>query len=270
MNRTIGLHLQFHTSITAVARKALQLQLPSFQTIFVQEKKTRPLKLTKEDKKEFLSLRPKFHNLYAHASFLINFSAENSDHPVLLKELFLCQSLEFNHYVFHPGAWKDPATKTVGLDRVAQLINKMIKAFPSITFYIENTANKKSLLGADINDLIYLFERTDKPEQLKFCLDTAHAHLAGYSLEPHADDYILDRFSLFKDNIQLIHLNDSNEERGSFKDIHALPGYGKIGTKILKNLIDTKPIDGKTLIIEPSMSFEGSLHDILPNVWNNR
>lgn len=93
---------------------------------------------------------------------------------------------------------------------------------------------------------------------------------AGYSLEPHADDYILDRFSLFKDNIQLIHLNHSNEERGSFKDIHALPGYGKIGTKILKNLIDTKPIDGKTLIIEPSMSFEGSLHDILPNVWNNR
>lgn len=65
MNRTIGLHLQFHTSIlvTAVARKALQLQLLSF-ILFCPRKKTRPLKLTKEDKKEFLSLLRSFKAIY--------------------------------------------------------------------------------------------------------------------------------------------------------------------------------------------------------------
>jgi deoxyribonuclease-4 len=144
--------------------------------------------------------------------------------------------LEFTHFLLHPGTAKEVTEKSQGIDILASALNDVLKNESDIMIVLENTAHAKLAIGSDITDFRVILEKIDMPERIGFCIDTAHAHSYGYSI---IDDQQQDAFITFLDDvigisrIKLLHINDTNEQRGSLIDRHCMFGEGKIGERAL-------------------------------------
>jgi len=101
-------------------------------------------------------------------------------------------------------------------------------------------------------------ERIDIPERFAFCIDTAHAHAAGYALDNNKGRYaFLALLIKYKLPIALVHLNDTHEQSGSRVDCHAKLGTGMIGMDGLHTLISHQLMKHIPLIVEsPELSFD--------------
>jgi deoxyribonuclease-4 len=100
-----------------------------------------------------------------------------------------------------------------------------------VRLLLENTAGQGSYLGGDFSHLAALLEGFDK-QRCAVCLDTCHAHAAGYDLST-AEGYAqtmagFDRL-VGLEQIKVFHLNDSLKPCGSKVDRHAHIGEGTIG-----------------------------------------
>jgi deoxyribonuclease-4 len=257
-NSRVGLHLRLHTTVSAVARMAKALRLKFFQFFLRYEDSQRLFSLSKEDEKIFLSMRTSFDQIYVHGSYLINMAINKLEHPILDQEIALAKRLQVSHYILHPGAIEKGVHYTDMLDRVVRVLNRIITKHPELIFCIENTANPSKLLGGTLEDFVYIRERINIPERLTFCIDTAHAHAAGYAL-----DSVISRLAFFaillKYNfrIALVHLNDTREQCGSRVDCHAEPGKGLIGMEELHAFACHPLMRNIPLLIEaPELSYD--------------
>jgi len=191
--------------------------------------------------------------LYIHGSYLINLADESEHHPVLEKELLFLSRSGFTKYVLHPGSWNGYLNKSDALKRVAKTLQHAGQRYPDITFILENTPNANKLLGADISDFHYLMNIIEKNISLSFCIDTAHAFVAGYPL--HTQNGLKDFTNLCRDffgnMIALIHLNDTLDSCGSNKDQHEIPGRGILGYSFIKRFLENPLFKSIPIIIEP-------------------
>lgn len=259
----VGFHLRLHTTVSAVARTAKALKLPFFQLFLQKEKDSRPFFLSAEDEKVFLSMRSSFSHVYVHSSYRFNIAAtrcQRNEHMYSLfeQEICLANRLQATHYVIHPGSLEVGIDRQDMLARVVGRLNAMLVKYPEIIFCVENTANPNRLLGGTLEDLIYIQAHVAIPERFGFCIDTAHLHAAGYSV-----DSIGARFAFFEKikkytmPILLVHLNDTNERLGSFVDRHAELGKGLIGLDGLYDFATHELICNIPLLIEsPELSFD--------------
>jgi apurinic endonuclease APN1 len=191
--------------------------------------------------------------IYVHGSYRINLAQRSKFHPVIKRELGCMKDFNFKYYILHPGSWKEYEEKIEALDVVAKMLELFSRLFPDTHFIIENTPNKKNLLGADITDLSILLDKVPKTVPLSFCIDTAHAFAAGYPLhtEKGVDQFAQLCTDLLGGMLSLIHLNDTNDECGSGKDQHEFPGKGILGTSFLKRFFSHKIFQSIPIIIEP-------------------
>ena len=76
-----------------------------------------------------------------------------------------------------------------------------------------------------------LLAACDDHPRLKVCMDTCHAHAAGYDLaDPAGAAKALDElFAILGDRVTLIHANDSRDQVGAGRDRHCPIGTGTIG-----------------------------------------
>ena len=140
---------------------------------------------------------------------------------------------------------------TIGINQVTKLLNRIMKKHRGITILLENTAHGNYTIGNDFNHYARIREKSDFPERLGFCLDTAHAHVFGYDLTRVEQFYILLMQAITPQELQLIHLNDTLESCGSKKDSHLLPGTGVLGKELLKKIVSEPIAQQVPLIIEP-------------------
>lgn len=231
----IGLHIRLQRTITAVAKKALRLDLPFFQT-FVLNGSGRFFQPSAADKKSFLALRPNFGPLFLHASYWINCASSSPNVEQLLeRELQLATDLGFNFYVIHPGAasTKHPYKN---LDRVALRLKNASKKFPHITLLIENVAHANHTIGGNLKELGALAHKLDQCANIGFCIDTAHAYAYGYDITtPHNIDIFFERLhhEIGCERIRLIHLNNTLQECGSHLDAHTIINRGNLNKTAL-------------------------------------
>lgn len=266
-NSRVGLHLRLHTTVSAVARTARALKLPFFQFFLHAEKGARPFFLSAEDEKIFLRMRASFSALYVHSSYRFNIAASSYQHNEHMYTLFeqeirLAVRLQATHYVLHPGTIEVGMDRFEMLSRVVSVLNAILVKYPDLVFCVENTANPSRLLGAALEDLVYINERIDVTERFGFCIDTAHFHAAGYPLYSINDQ--LNFFKKIKDNgipILLVHLNDTSEPCGSFVDRHSELGKGLLGLNVLYNFAKHELVHNVPLIIEsPELPFDMMQH----------
>jgi deoxyribonuclease-4 len=201
-------------------------------------------------------MRPSFEKMYVHASYLIDLAGQNDIHPILHKELTLAQRVGVTHYILHPGRIDKKCDRAELLERVLRVLNNVMKQYPMITFCIENTANPSTLLGGTMEDFLYVQDRIEMPERLGFCIDTAHAHAAGYDFKNntellHGIDTLIARRCM----LSLIHFNDTQEKCGSRIDRHEIPGRGAIGKELLSLFVNDPRLKDIPLIIEPPSHF---------------
>ncbi len=246
-----GSHLSIAGSMTNALREAESLGLRTVQvfTKNQQQWKAPPLKDDAVD--EWLSELKRLgweDRTVSHASYLINLASPDPELwkksvDLMTEEIERCDRLSIRYLVHHPGSYKS-WTLDEGLARIAEAYRELFKRTPkaSVVSCLENTAGGGSLIGgrfeqlARLRDLI--LESTDTlkkgsfKERLGFCIDTCHAHAAGYDMStPAKANAALDEFDRVCGlaHIKVLHLNDSKGKAGSHLDRHQHIGEGEIG-----------------------------------------
>jgi len=272
----VGLHLRLDDSLIAVANQALALELPVFQSFVVGQTATGHIKIpTDQEITKFRKICEKrFTKLYAHGSFWLNLADPlRSSLDGVWYQVQLAQRLGFTHLILHPGS-SVKATKQEGIEMVARTLNQLFKKQSSITILLENTAHGNRAVGSSLEDLAAIRALLDIPEKLYFCLDTAHAHVYGYTVNSAAamTNFLHTAETILGNNtINLLHLNDASDASGSCKDRHAILGTGTLGDAALHAAHAYAQERGLPLIIEPPLMGRTQLQALYNSVvsWQN-
>lgn len=177
-----------------------------------------------------------------HAPYIINLA--NNENPTsyefgkgfLKEEISRCKAFSIFYLVLHPGSRKDLELEE-SIRCLSLALKEVIDPTSEIKICIETMAGKGKEIGRNFEEIASILKAIDDPRHVGVCLDTCHIHDAGYDLGDI--DSLLKEFDskVGLENLYVIHLNDSKNERGSHKDRHENIGYGEIGYKTLKSFL---------------------------------
>jgi deoxyribonuclease-4 len=171
----------------------------------------------------FKSRNVRAERVFAHANYLINLAATNSQFHAnslraLAEELTRADQLGLPFLVLHPGAHLGAGVEA-GLERIVGSIDAVHSVLPKTKTKIalETTAGQGSCLGDKFEQIAHIIANVREPERLCVCLDTAHVFAAGYDIATEASTRKM--FAEFNRTIGLerlaaLHLNDSKTPCG--------------------------------------------------------
>lgn len=214
---------------------------------------------TEEEGRQFQKARDEeSQNPYViHSTYLVNLATPKDDLfekslNCLQSELDAASTLGVEYVVFHPGSHTGSGRDN-GIKRIAEGIDEL-DIPEDVTLLLENTAGKGTTLGKSMGELRQMINEADTDEsKIGVCIDTCHAHAAGYELagEEGFRDFIQEiEEDLGLEKVKVLHLNDSKDERGSEKDNHQDIGYGKIGDEGFRNLVNSEKFEDLPMILE--------------------
>jgi deoxyribonuclease-4 len=216
--------------------------------------------------------------LVIHSPYTINLAKEFKNNSrecdiencywikILMNELILADLLGSIGTVVHVGKYTT-LTPQQGLlnmkNALKYIIENMIVLNLKSKIILETPAGQGTELLTNLTDFIDFYNSFSKEERnyLKICIDTAHVWSDGYNLA--------EAFELFlkKNNkdIAVIHLNNSEKNKGSKVDVHAHLFDGKIPLEDFNTIIrllkkyNTEPV----IILEcPSINYNKEINYI--------
>ena len=207
-----------------------------------------------------------------HAPYIINLG--NTEKPemfefgveFLARELKRTAAFQSNVLVLHPGSCLNAGVEA-GVMQIAKGLNLALKDDDSNVYIaLETMAGKGSEIGRNFEELKMIYDRVEKKDRLRVCLDTCHINDAGYDL---VNDYegVLAEFDkiLGLDQIAVIHVNDSLNPLGVHKDRHANIGQGTIGYDTLHRIVHDERFAAIPKILEtPWLCAEGENKKTIP------
>lgn len=195
----------------------------------------------------------------SHASYLINLASPKDELwqksiDSMVIELQRAELLGLDGVVMHPGSFVE-STPEEGLERIAKAICEIHNrvAPNSAWLLLENTAGQGSNLGWNMEQLGWLLERTGEALQVGICLDTCHAHAAGYDLSTAEGFKSWDKDAKkhkVLSAIRALHLNDSKKGCGSRVDRHEHIGLGTIGLDGFQRVLKHKTLKTLPMYLE--------------------
>lgn len=203
--------------------------------------------------------------IVVHAPYIINLA--NTVKPetfelavtFLEKEIKRTAAMRSNLLILHPGSHVGEGTEA-GIAQIVKGLNLVLDNNEDDVFIaLETMAGKGSELGASFEELKLIYDGVHKRDRLRVCFDTCHVNDAGYDL---VGDYegVLERFDqvLGREQIAVIHINDSLNPLGAHKDRHANIGKGHIGFDVLRKMVHDDRFAKIPKILEtPWLSEEG-------------
>ncbi len=193
-----------------------------------------------------------------HNSYLINLGSPEAGKRAqslasFIDEMRRCAQLGIDRLNFHPGSHLKQISPTECLHLIAEGVNQAIAAVPNVCAVLENTAGQGSNLGYTFEQLAEIIAQVTDPSRVGVCIDTCHAHQAGYDLSTPAG--YNEMMEVFAETVGLqylrgMHLNDAIHPAGSKKDRHAPLGDGTIGWATFETLVQDPRTDGIPLILE--------------------
>ena len=197
--------------------------------------------------------------IVVHASYLINLASPKEDlrlksRLALQDELERCDLLDIPSLVVHPGAHTGSGDE-VGIATIAYSLNQMHENAPDLKAQtlLETTAGQGTTLGRSFEELAAIIDQVEAKERVMVCLDTCHIFAAGYDMrteEGYAD--VMRQFDeiIGLDRLKAIHLNDSKNPLGSYRDRHDHIGQGEIGLDAFRHLVNDPRLDGIPGLLE--------------------
>ncbi len=197
--------------------------------------------------------------LVVHDSYLINLASPKEDIlaksiPAFTDELTRCDELGIPYLVTHPGAHTGSGVEA-GIAKFAESLNLVLDALPdsrTITC-LETTAGQGTTLGRTFEELAAIIDLVEDKSRVGVCLDTCHVFAAGYDIRrPESYAATMTQFGEIVgfERLLVIHLNDSKNPLGSFKDRHDHIGDGLIGLEGFRNVVNDTRLDGIPGILE--------------------
>jgi deoxyribonuclease-4 len=174
----------------------------------------------------------------------------------LLRELELARALKADYLVAHPGHGPLEEASFAQVARALALAVSQVPPPPLVL--LENTAGQGRELGWRFEHLAHIITLSGVP--LGVCLDTAHAHGAGYDLgSPPGVARLLADLARGPglDAVKIIHLNDSRVACNSRRDRHWHLGRGAIGLPGLRQLFSHPWLKPEAAILEPPKPHQG-------------
>jgi len=192
------------------------------------------------DAEEFvrMSREAGIYPVVAHAKYLINLASPKPDHrersaQALARELVAAGDIGAHLVVVHSGSHGGDGEEAgmdrlvEGLDRARELAAGYAGTSGRVAEpVIENSVGAGTQLCSTFDSLAEAVRRAG----VRACVDTAHAHAAGYDLSAleRAREVGEELRAKAGDNVALIHLNDAKNEMGSHRDGHRRIGEGQV------------------------------------------
>jgi deoxyribonuclease-4 len=200
-------------------------------------------------------------SIAVHAPYLVNLCGANDDlwtrsvatmaHELVVGRAYGAQGVVM-HIGSHNGLEREEGIKRLvrGLAAVLEEADAAADATapadgPLPRLVLENAAGTGDGIGSSLEDLAEILGAADAAgvalARLGVCLDTAHLWGGGYDVgSPTWIEWFSERAErlIGRDNVVMLHLNDSRVELGSRLDRHEHVGAGKIGTDGLRDLLN--------------------------------
>ena len=197
-------------------------------------------------------------SIAVHAPYLINLCGADEDFwqksiDTVVNELRVARLYGADAVVMHIGSHRGMG-REAGIDRLieglrvvqeqtsADYLDETSPRMPRLV--LENSAGTGDGIGATLEDLSDILDAAAavhlRPDRLGVCHDTAHLWGAGYDVSN--DDGVDDLVSriddlLGRENVVMVHLNDSRTLLGSHLDRHEHIAAGELGDAGLRGLL---------------------------------
>lgn len=196
-----------------------------------------------------------------HTAYLINLGSEDDalwekSWQALADELTRAVLLGVEATVTHTGTNRSRDLE-LGARRIADGINLAFEAAPEGVLLLENTAGAGTTYGTGPEELGAVLGMLDArwKERLGICLDSCHAHAAGWDFSTPAGWSEFTRgleSCCGSGRIQVVHANDCKFGVGERKDRHEWVGDGTIGTPGFAAMFAETRLAGAAAIVEMS------------------
>lgn len=263
----LGVHVSIAGNIYKAAERAQKLGCSTMQIFSRNPRQWRKTSLSSEDIKLFKARvkSARIKPVVIHIPYTLNLAAvKKSFYKITIREfiadLIEAGKLGADYLVTHMGSYKG-GTERGGLLRMVNALNKILKATEGVktTILLENTSGSGNWLGYKFTHQGFVLERLNAPQRVGLCLDTAHAWAAGYKIDNAAGlNELLEEIDRATgiERLKVIHLNDTPEGLGSFKDRHLAIGEGKIGVRGFKGLLNHPRLKRLAFILETPKASE--------------
>ena len=185
-------------------------------------------------------------DVYIHAPYRINVATANNriripSRKLLGQYLEAAAAIGAKALVVHGGHVDSGVDVEVGYENWRKAVERVERPIPML---IENTAGGDRAMARGLEALARLWDAISGglDDNIGFCLDTCHAFAGGEDLEG-----IVDRVKAITGRVDLVHCNNSRDERGSSRDRHAGVRDGTIDPS---QLLDVVRSSGATAVCE--------------------
>lgn len=193
-----------------------------------------------------------------HNSYLTNLGNPELEKRQQSVEAFIdemrrCQELGIDRLNFHPGSYLKLITPEQCITYIAEGINRALQETRDVCAVLENTAGQGTNLGYTFEQLAEIISLVKDHTRIGVCIDTCHAHVAGYDLSTVAGyEAMMTEFEhlIGLSYLRGMHLNDAMHGAGSKKDRHAPLGKGTIGLDTFRAIAQDPRTDNIPLILE--------------------
>lgn len=265
----IGCHLSSAKGFLAMGKEAVTLGADVFAFFTRNPRGGRAKALDPADIEAFLAFQQEhgIGTLVAHAPYTMNACAAKENLRTFAREtmaddLKRLDQLPGNLYNFHPGNHVKQGVET-GIELIAQQLNEVLHPEQKTTVLLETMAGKGTEVGRSFEELRAIIDRVEHAELLGICLDTCHVWDAGYDIRGHLDEVLTDFDRVIGlSRLRAIHLNDSQNGRGSHKDRHARLGEGEIGLDALTRIVRHPALRQLPFILETPNDAAGYAREI--------
>lgn len=195
--------------------------------------------------------------IYFHASYLINLADNDrigkQSIQRLINELTLADKMNIVGTIIHLGSFKQKGAKPTNKQYTVLLhnIQDVLDHTPENTYFIiENAGNKK--LCWSLEELGFILNEI-KNSRVRVCLDTCHLWATDFDLSTEEKfQRFFEKFDkkVGLEKLELFHVNDSQDQLGSFRDRHENIGEGTIPKETFRLLLTNLQTKNKPCIIE--------------------
>ncbi len=165
----------------------------------------------------------------------------------------IADNLDADYVVLHTGS-SGQENENDARKRTINALNTLSDMNPGkAKILLENTAGRRGDVSSRLQDLAEILYEHKGGIIGGVCIDTCHAYAAGYDLNNNdgLSEFVneIDKY-LGRNNVKLIHLNDSKKVCNSKVDRHEHIGKGNIGKEALKNFVIHPAFDSIPIILE--------------------
>lgn len=233
---TIGCHLSSAKGYLHMAKDAVSIDANTFQFFTRNPRGGRAKEIDPSDVSAYTAFAADhgITRILAHAPYTLNPASDKQQTRdfalmVLAEDLGRMEETPHQMYNMHPGSAVGQSPEAA-MAKIAEALNESLLPVQTTTLLLETMSGKGSEIGGTFEQLATIIEQVDLSDHVGVCLDTCHVWDAGYDIVGDLDG-VIDEFDrvLGLDRLRAIHLNDSQNARGSHKDRHARIGEGEIG-----------------------------------------